>query len=429
MKIAEHIVLILMLTIGCAAASTVWNASMPPATADWNAAANWTAGVPVPVAPGETKAVFNRSGKAECQVTDAQVFNPLVQGDNGPGGVIRNRNGGSLTSGSVWTGVGYNRNAHMIVETGGELNCGDHLWIGLSSPAVGTLDIFGGTVNVAGQTGLGWSGGTGYVNIRSNGVFNLSGFDGSQSISGASVIDIEEGSIIINGDKSPEVQSYIAAGRITAYGGSGTPVFDYNVSNPGKTTVRAVNGVIQADWHVASTLYSTNELIITPFDAASDFGIVADGVTDVTDAIQEALTLLANLGGGALFLPAGHYRVDGSLTVPSGVTLRGDWQKPVPGQPVAGTILKAYAGRDDVNAAPFITLGNSAGVKGVSIWYPEQTPADIRPYPVRRLRTLPLSMPTSAIARMWTAPPPVRSCATFTALRSRPDWNSTAWPI
>ena len=89
--------------------------------------------------------------------------------------------------------------------------------------------------------------------------------------------------MVIPGDYSTAMQDHIKAGRITGYGGTGTAIYDYNISNPGKTTVKAIEGELGGTWHVASTLYSTNELIITPFDAAADFGIVADGVTDVTD--------------------------------------------------------------------------------------------------------------------------------------------------
>jgi hypothetical protein len=106
---------------------------------------------------------------------------------NGAGGVIRVNGGGNLTTSNFWSSVGYNRTAQMIVETGGSVNCGDHLWIWLSSPAVGTLDVKGGTVNVVGQFGLGGSGGTGFLNLRSNGIINLSQFSAAQSISGASV--------------------------------------------------------------------------------------------------------------------------------------------------------------------------------------------------------------------------------------------------
>jgi hypothetical protein len=146
--------------------------------------ANWTAGLPGLVAPGE-KAVFNVAGAADCVVTNAQLFNYFVQGDNGTGGVIQIKSGGSLTtSNSSWTAVGYNRTARTVVEPGGVLNCGSHLWIGHISPAVGTLDINGGTVNVSGQLGLGWTSGTGYVNIRSNGILNLAQFSAAQSING-----------------------------------------------------------------------------------------------------------------------------------------------------------------------------------------------------------------------------------------------------
>jgi hypothetical protein len=374
-----------LLLAGVAEATTVWNPAAngitPPATGNWNTAGNWTAGIPGYVAPVD-KAVFNVSGAAECVVTNAQLFNYFVQGDNGTGGVIRVKSGGSLTtSNGSWSAVGYNRTARMIVEPGGVLNSGNHLWIGLNSPAVGTLDVNGGTVNVSGQLGLGWYTGTGYVNIRSNGILNLAQFNATQSITNGSVINLESGSMIIQGNYANAVRDYIAAGRITGHGGSGTPIFDYDINNAGKTTVKAIAGQISAAWRVVTAQYSTNELIVTPFDAATDFGIVADGVTDVTEEIQEALIMLGNLGGGALFLPAGHYRVGGNLVIPSGVILRGDWRQPAPGLPIVGTVLKAYSGRGNTNAAPFIKLNNSAGVNGVSIWYPEQLPNDIQPYP------------------------------------------------
>jgi hypothetical protein len=373
-----------LLSAGPANAATVWNPAAnniyPPATGNWNTPGNWTAGLPSLVAPGE-KAVFNVAGAADCVVTNAQSFNQLVQGDNGHGGVIWIKSGGSLTTSNIWTAVGYNRTAQMIVEAGGQVNCGNHLWIGLNSPAVGTLDISGGTVNVLGQLGLGWTSGTGYVNIRSNGVLNLSQFNASQSINGSSVVNLESGTMIIQGNYAGAVRDYIAAGKITGYGGSGTPIYDFDISNAGKTTIKAIVGQVSATWRVVAPQYATNEIIVTPFDAATDFGIVADGVTDVTEALQEALIMLSNLGGGALFLPAGHYRVGGNLVMPSGVTLRGDWRQPAPGQPIVGTVLQAYAGRGNENAAPFIKLNNSAGVNGISIWYPEQLPNDIQPYP------------------------------------------------
>jgi len=382
---------LLWLSFGISSADTVWNPAAngitSPATGNWNVAANWTLGVPVPVAPGETKAVLNVAGAADCVVTDAQSLDQLVMGVGSAGSVLRIQNGGELSTGVNWSAVGYNNSSgsQMVVETGGTASFGQHCWIGFTATADGTLDINGGRVNVAGQFGLGWDGGTGIAKVRNGGTLNLNQIHSTQSISSTSVLDIESGEVVLNGNFLSIVQDYINAGRITGYGTNpkpGTAIADYNVSHPGKTTVKAITGQIAANWQVVTTTYPTDGLIVTPFDAVADFGIATDGVTDVTAELQTALTMLGNLGGGALFLPSGHYRVDGNLTIPPGVTLRGDWRKPTVGQEaVVGTVLKAFAGRDDENAAAFITLSNSAGLNGVSIWYPEQLPNDIRPYP------------------------------------------------
>ncbi|MCU0857765.1 MAG: glycoside hydrolase family 55 protein, partial [Pontiellaceae bacterium] len=387
MRLLKRCIAGLLLVAGVSTAATVWNPAAngiyPPASGNWSVAANWTLGVPVWAIPGEIRADLNVNGAAECQMTTACSINQLSMNVNGTGSVLRIKNGGSLTTSNVWSAVGYSQKTNqMIVEAGGSASFGSHLWIGFSSVSVGILDINGGTVNVAGSLGLGFSGGScaGYVNIRNDGVLSAANMDSTNGIRGDSVVNIESGRLIINGDKSSAVANYVAAGKIKGYGGNGSVIYDYNVSNPGKTTVKAIPGSTVPDWRVVSASYSTNEPIVAPYDALANFGIVADGVTDVTDEIQSALVIIGNLGGGVLFLPAGFYKVGGNLTVPSKVMLRGDWRKPVPGQPVAGTVLMAYAGRGDTNAAPFISLNNSAGLNGLSIWYPEQLPANIQPY-------------------------------------------------
>ncbi|MBI9017807.1 MAG: hypothetical protein JEZ07_11170 [Phycisphaerae bacterium] len=405
----------------------------PPNKASWSDAGNWigaTSGMP----DGNFKYSFSKDNASECVVTEDHIFNQLVQNVSGSS-VLRIKNGGSITTGKNWSGIGYNQKTNMmIVESGGQANFGDHLWIGLYSPSVGVLDIDGGIVNVAGQLGLGWNTGRGTVSVKNGGVLNLNTIDGSRAIGDGSVVDIENGSIIINGDKVSIVADYIATNKITAFGGNGKLVYDYNSTNSGKTTIKAIENVqgdIDGDggvdiddlgillhnwlstpcgneanfdylckvdlrdfvvlarnwltglpmkWHIVETVYPTEDYVISPY-WAEDFGIVADGITDVTEAIQTALISINNLGGGTLFLPAGKYKVSGNLTIPSRVTLRGDWQKPQAGSPIVGTILQAYAGRDDVNGIPFIELSNSSGLRGIAIWYPEQMPTDIQPYP------------------------------------------------
>jgi hypothetical protein len=206
-------------------AATVWNPAgngiVPPDTGNWNVAANWTNGVPGVV---DGKAVFNVPDAAECAVTDAQSFDQFVQGDNAPGGVIRVMDGGSLTTGVAWSAVGYNNTAHMIVETGGTVTFGEHSWIGLLAGSVGTLDINGGTVNVAQMIGLGWDGGTGYVNVNDGGLLALSNIhgDGSTSIKQNSLLSINgTGKVTLPGDFTGVIETYTAAGKIAGNGLAG----------------------------------------------------------------------------------------------------------------------------------------------------------------------------------------------------------------
>ncbi len=232
-----------ILMAGQLMAATVWdpagNGISPPATGDWGIAANWTAGVP---AVSETKAVFNVPGAAECCVTDFQTGLKLVQGDNGAGGIIRVKSGGTIdTLPAEWSAVGYNNTAHMIVEAGGTLNFGQHAWIGYTTGGVGTVDINGGTVNVASQLGLGWSGGDGFVNIMDGGILALSNIHPTDSIKQTSVIDvIGSGKIVIPGDYTTTMMSYIAAGKITGNGLAGATQVQVAFAN-GATTVTAIS--------------------------------------------------------------------------------------------------------------------------------------------------------------------------------------------
>lgn len=112
---------------------------------------------------------------------------------------------------------------------------------------------------------------------------------------------------------------------------------------------------------------------------ATDFGAKADG-SDSTAAIQSALDK-ASETGGMVRLPAGKYRVNGVLSIPDGVTLEGEWQGPHTSHLDKVTVLLAYANRNIESGSPFISLRTSSTVKGLTIFYPEQTVEDIQPYP------------------------------------------------
>ncbi|GBF74420.1 putative S-layer protein [Paenibacillus sp. 598K] len=115
---------------------------------------------------------------------------------------------------------------------------------------------------------------------------------------------------------------------------------------------------------------------------ATDFNARGDGKTDDTVALQTAIDHAFAAGGGTVWVPTGVYVIRGTLNIPKSVTLQGDWKNPdAPNGLGVGTILQAYAGKGDANAEPFLTVGPSAAVRGMTILYPEQTPSNPAVYP------------------------------------------------
>ena len=146
-----------------------------------------------------------------------------------------------------------------------------------------------------------------------------------------------------------------------------------------------IHSTFAQNWQIVNPKYSTTDAIVAGFVA--DAAVYGNGTTDATAYIQNCLNQLdnytgdANHGGGVLYLPEGKYKITGNILIPKGVTIRGDWEKPVKGQPIKGTILMAYSGRGNESATPFITMEPAAAVMDLTIWYPEQSADNITPYP------------------------------------------------
>ena len=133
---------------------------------------------------------------------------------------------------------------------------------------------------------------------------------------------------------------------------------------------------------VISTQFLADDVVVALAVATeAPFGAKADGEADCTAAIQSAIDAVKAHGGGVVFLPAGRYRCQGNLVVKEAVTLRGDWRSPEQDPKAAGTILMPVGGRGKPDDPAFIAIEPGAGIREMSIWYPEQKPEEIVPYP------------------------------------------------
>jgi hypothetical protein len=112
----------------------------------------------------------------------------------------------------------------------------------------------------------------------------------------------------------------------------------------------------------------------------SRFGIRGDGITDDTAALQKALNETGKTGS-PLILPARKYLVAGSLAIPPGVALMGAYDAPMGREPLLGTVILATGGRGKEDGPALFEMTNGTMVRGLTVYYPQQTPADIQPYP------------------------------------------------
>jgi len=166
----------------------------------------------------------------------------------------------------------------MLTITGGSLEVAEWIWWGDGADSFGVWTMSGGTVTVADEFELGWDGGAGTLTMpggtihagevvipTSTGAFGelfLHGGtyhvtkSGGLEVKENGLIDITEGTLVLEGDETAKVNDLIAADRITACGGQGDFELDYDDRNPGKTTLTAVC----PEWSLAGTWFGTNSL-------------------------------------------------------------------------------------------------------------------------------------------------------------------------
>ncbi|MCX6375045.1 MAG: glycosyl hydrolase family 28-related protein [Armatimonadetes bacterium] len=120
----------------------------------------------------------------------------------------------------------------------------------------------------------------------------------------------------------------------------------------------------------------------TPVSQVSvrDYGAKGDSVTDDTAAFTSAMSAVAEKGG-TVSVPVGNYLIKTHLRIPNNVTLEGVWSIPTAFSQMKGSTLLAVEGAGSETGPAFITLGVNSTLKGMTVFYPDQKPDKIVPYP------------------------------------------------
>ncbi|WP_221928158.1 discoidin domain-containing protein [Cellulosimicrobium cellulans] len=132
---------------------------------------------------------------------------------------------------------------------------------------------------------------------------------------------------------------------------------------------------------LVETVFPTEDVVVAD-QVVTDFGADPTGEADSTAAIQAALYACQDATGGTVWLPAGTYRVTGTLEVLPHCTLRGDHPDRAispDADPLDGTVVVADLTSGDDGPSLF-RVGGNAGVVGVTTYYPGQDAADPVPY-------------------------------------------------
>jgi hypothetical protein len=136
---------------------------------------------------------------------------------------------------------------------------------------------------------------------------------------------------------------------------------------------------------LVQTVNPTEDGVVADFDATK-YGADRSARVDSTKSIQRALYACQDAGGGTVWLPSGKYLVKDTLEVHSFCTLRGDRRDPEQNKTKHGgrdfdygTVVIADLASGDEGPSLF-RVGGSAGVIGVTTWYPRQSATQPVPY-------------------------------------------------
>jgi hypothetical protein len=120
----------------------------------------------------------------------------------------------------------------------------------------------------------------------------------------------------------------------------------------------------------------TEKAAMKPMINVTNSGAKGDGETDDTAAFNKAFQEATARRGGTVFAPTGNYLIATHLEIPPHVVLRGEFEAPTARTQMKGTTLLAVEGAGNPEGTPFITLRENSTLKGLTIFYPNQTPTN-----------------------------------------------------
>ncbi len=205
-----------------------------PVDTNWNNPDNWNGGV----LPTDDKAGVKTEPVGPIIVIgDVAACRQLTLGGVG-GGTIK-INGGTLNIAQYAIMGNVSGENGTLILNSGQFNAGTNFYVGFAGTGTAFLD--GGTVSVGTNFGIGdKSTGIGTVYLGGS-VVTCTTFR-MDNLGGATAkMDIALGTLIVDGDETAKIQTYIDKGWIIAFDGNSTLEMDYDVRNAGKTTLTAVH--------------------------------------------------------------------------------------------------------------------------------------------------------------------------------------------
>ena len=228
----------------------------------WSSPANWAPdGLPTMIGDnGNRTRIEPGSGGGDYPILDSTIFDVDPNGafvdrlyvghkqGDGSSAKLWVQDGAKLTIGDDLN-IGYDDGSHGICYVS-DPNTVIEVWDGMKvgRRGDGRLMMNGGTINVGGTIEIPSNTSTASINIGhlqlNGGTITCAQFTMrplNSGVIGTGTMDVREGTFIINGDAIATIQGYIDDGWITAYNGYGVLQLDYDVTNPGKTTLTAVH--------------------------------------------------------------------------------------------------------------------------------------------------------------------------------------------